>query len=142
MRKKDMQRSVFAPEYVSASLTVEASMVMIILLTAVFFIMTKSFSLYDGVMERIALTMALEAYEPPEETETRASGTGLSADPYCVSILSARMKKDEKEIMLKKEPQKITGSLGDLREEKSTVRPEDVIRQGTAAENRLKEGAR
>ena len=142
MRKKDLYRSGFAAEYVSASLTVEASMVMIILLTAVFFIMTKSFALYDGVMERTALTMALESCEPAEEAGTRVSGMGLSADPYCENILSARMKKDEKEIILKKELLKITGSLGDLREEKSTVRPEDVIRQGTAAENLLKEGAR
>ena len=122
MRKIIRKIRALAGKSLSCSFTVEAAFICPIVLITVFTLLCHAFRLHDRVLERTALSL---------ELSEEASGFSGSAE-RSARILDSRIYEKENSIIIDRGLARISGSVGDYRESRQLLKPEDILRMRAA----------
>ena len=122
MRKIIRKIRALAGKSFSCSFTVEAAFICPIVLITVFTLLCHAFRLHDRVLERTALSL---------ELSEEASGFSGSAE-RSARILDSRIYEKENSIIIDRGLARISGSVGDYRENRQLLKPEDILRTRAA----------
>lgn len=122
MRKIIRKIRALAGKSLSCSFTVEAAFICPIVLITVFTLLCHAFRLHDRVLERTALSL---------ELSEAASGFSGSAE-RSARILDSRIYEKENSIIIDRGLARISGSVGDYRESRKLLKPEDILRTRAA----------
>ena len=122
MRKIIRKIRALAGKSLSCSFTVEAAFICPIVLITVFTLLCHAFRLHDRVLERTALSL---------ELSKEASGFSGSAE-RSARILDSRIYEKENSIIIDRGLARISGSVGDYRESRQLLKPEDILRTRAA----------
>ena len=122
MRKIIRKIRALAGKNLSCSFTVEAAFICPIVLITVFTLLCHAFRLHDRVLERTALSL---------ELSEEASGFSGSAE-RSARILDSRIYEKENSIIIDRGLARISGSVGDYRESRQLLKPEDILRMRAA----------
>ena len=122
MRKIITKIRALAGKSLSCSFTVEAAFICPIVLITVFTLLCHAFRLHDRVLERTALSL---------ELSEEASGFSGSAE-RSARILDSRIYEKENSIIIDRGLARISGSVGDYRESRQLLKPEDILRTRAA----------
>lgn len=117
--------------YFSCSFTVEAAFICPIVLVTVFTLLCHAFRLHDRVLERTALSLELsEAAADPSDL----SGAAIASDTEGRQerILDARIYEKKNQIVIERGAVSISGSIGDYKESRPLLKPEDILRARAA----------
>lgn len=122
MRKIIRNIRALAGKSLSCSFTVEAAFICPIVLITVFTLLCHAFRLHDRVLERTALSL---------ELSEAASGFSGSVE-RSARILDSRIYEKENSIIIDRGLARISGSVGDYRESRQLLKPEDILRMRAA----------
>lgn len=122
MRKIIRNIRALAGKSLSCSFTVEAAFICPIVLITVFTLLCHAFRLHDRVLERTALSL---------ELSEAASGFSGSVE-RSARILDSRIYEKENSIIIDRGLARISGSVGDYRESRQLLKPEDILRTRAA----------
>lgn len=122
MRKIIRKIRALAGKSLSCSFTVEAAFICPIVLITVFTLLCHAFRLHDRVLERTALSLELS------EEVSGFSGSAERSD----KILDSRIYEKENSIIIDRGLARISGSVGDYRESRQLLKPEDILRTRAA----------
>ena len=122
MRKIIRKIRALAGKSFSCSFTVEAAFICPIVLITVFTLLCHAFRLHDRVLERTALSL---------ELSEAASGFSGSEE-RSARILDSRIYEKENSIIIDRGFTRISGSVGDYRESRQLLKPEDILRTRAA----------
>ena len=131
MRKIITKIRALAGKSLSCSFTVEAAFICPIVLITVFTLLCHAFRLHDRVLERTALSLELSeaAADPPD-----LPGTATVPDTAerQERLLDARIYEKKDRIVIERGVVRISGSIGDYKESRSILKPEDILRARAA----------